>query len=81
MIAIGITFAVVLLGIMFRNAESSLAAYNPFHYFQVNDIISMEFAVVHENFNVTLTNGLLTLGVLSILLWVGTYLVSKLRLT
>lgn len=79
-VAIGLTFGVILLGILFSDsADSSLAAYNPFHYFQVNDIISMELAIAQENLKMTLMNGLLTLGIGSVLLGLGTYLVAKIR--
>lgn len=64
--AIGVTFGAILLGILFNGtADTNLAPYNPFHYFKIYDIVTMEFAVVHHNFNMTLTNGVLTMGVLS----------------
>lgn len=78
--AIGVTFGAILLGILFSGtADTNLAPYNPFHYFQIYDIVTMEFAVVHHNFNMTLTNGVLTMGVLSGLLLLGTFGVAKIR--
>src|SRR5690625_7451706 len=46
-IAIGITFIIIIIGTIFgSSADSSWAAFNPFHYFEVYDIVSLELAAL-----------------------------------
>ncbi|HLS35379.1 MAG TPA: ABC transporter permease subunit [Bacillota bacterium] len=77
-IAIGITFIIIIIGTIFSSsADSSWAAFNPFHYFQVYDIVSLEMAALEDNFRMNWQNGLITLAISSALLLSGTYFLAR----
>ncbi|WP_017187489.1 ABC transporter permease subunit, partial [Alkalibacillus haloalkaliphilus] len=77
-IAIGLTLAVVFLGVQF--SDQIIGAYNPFLYFDVYEIITLETALVQENFNINLVNGVVSLGVSSLLIFVVSYFVMKVKM-
>lgn len=59
--------------------ESAFVPYNPFNYFQVNAIITMEKALVADNFDITMTNGMLSLGIFSFLLLIVSFIIFRRR--
>ncbi|GAA0471396.1 ABC transporter permease [Alkalibacillus silvisoli] len=77
-IAIGLTLAVVFLGVQF--SDQIVGAYNPFLYFDVYEIITFETALVQENFDINLVNGVVSLGVSSLLILVVSYFVMKVKM-
>ena len=76
--ALVLTVATFILGIKFsgESALISIAPFIPFHYFSVPKVITMELAASLENFNFTFSNGLLTLGISSIMIFIATYIIS-----
>lgn len=79
-LALGFTLGVIILGVTFSGEPTStISAFNPFQYFDVYDIISLETAAIHENFNLNWTNGMISLVAGSILLLLGTYSLSKVQ--
>ncbi|MDV2583453.1 ABC transporter permease [Alkalibacillus haloalkaliphilus] len=77
-IAIGLTLAVVFLGVQFN--DQIIGAYNPFLYFDVYEIITLETALVQENFDINLVNGVLSLGVSSLLILSLSYFILRVRM-
>ncbi|MGP4072930.1 ABC transporter permease subunit [Piscibacillus sp. B03] len=77
-IAIGLTLAVVFLGVQFN--DLIVGTYNPFLYFEVYDIITLETALVQENFNINFVNGVVTLGISSLLVLIVSYFSMKVRM-
>lgn len=79
LLAVGLATAVIVAGVQWSGDSTlmTLAHYNPFHYFPVSKVITNELAVTMENSNFSFTNGLLVLGVYSVLFYVITYLIIK----
>ncbi|GAA0471387.1 hypothetical protein [Alkalibacillus silvisoli] len=77
-IAIGLTLAVVFLGVQF--SDQIVGAYNPFLYFNVYEIITLETALVQENFDINLVNGVVSLGVSSLLILSLSYFILGVRM-
>lgn len=74
LVAVGLTLVVLFIGIEVSEQTilSPLAPYVPFHYFQVSDIITQEFALEAGNFLFTFENGLFILGVSTLILLFAT---------
>lgn len=73
-LAIGFTLGILLLGIMYSGEpDTSFAAYNPFHYLKIYDIVSMKTAAMHENFQMTWKNGFLSLASSSLVILLGSF--------
>lgn len=76
--ALVLTVATFILGIKLsgESALISIAPFIPFHYFSVPKVITMELAASLGNFNFTFLNGLLALGISSIMIFIATYIIS-----
>ncbi|MGN7410282.1 hypothetical protein [Sporosarcina sp. SAFN-010] len=81
-VALVLSAAVILLGIQLSNqvAGLALAPYLPFAYLATPYIVTMQTAVVWNNFQFTFQHGLFVLGTASALLLVATYVWSSMRL-
>src|SRR5699024_10062228 len=78
LLSVGMTIIVILLGVNWAgDPASAIAPYIPFQYFLVQDIITMEAAHIYENFNITLTNVLLTLVISSVIVLFVVYVNSN----
>lgn len=78
LVAVGLTLATIFMGIKMSEelATSSLAPYIPFQYFSVSEVLTNELALSLGNFNLTYWNGMISLSVASLILFVVTYMVS-----
>jgi ABC-type transport system involved in multi-copper enzyme maturation permease subunit len=78
LITMGLTLSVFVIGIRWSEElmTSSFAHLVPFHYFKVFDVISNEFALTMDNFNFSYMNGLISLGVSSLVILFITYGIS-----
>ncbi|SHF71172.1 ABC transporter permease [Ornithinibacillus halophilus] len=79
--AIGLTLAVLLIGTRWSGefVTSSIAHFIPFHYFQVLDVVTNEMAVTMDNYNFSYTNGMVSLGITSLIVLIVTYGISVLQ--
>lgn len=59
--------------------EQAFAQLNPFHYFHIRDILTMEYALNADNFDFTIWNGIFSLLVSSSILFFASYLLFKRR--
>ncbi|WP_027964041.1 ABC transporter permease subunit [Halalkalibacillus halophilus] len=68
--ALGLTLVTLILGMQLNETirETAFAAYYPFTYIDVEKIISHEWAALHDNFELTLHNGVITLLLSTILI-------------
>lgn len=82
-IAIMFTLLTIILGIQVSGTEIAMeqvfAPFNPFNYFQINYIITMETALTADNFNFTIWNGMLSSVIASAILFVISYLLFRRR--
>ncbi|WP_042144452.1 ABC transporter permease [Paucisalibacillus sp. EB02] len=78
LVALGLTIATILFGILVGEELITLgiAQYIPFQYFSVFEVLTNELALTLENFNLTYTNGMISLSIASLVLLVVIYLVS-----
>ncbi|MFS0674667.1 ABC transporter permease [Ornithinibacillus sp. 179-J 7C1 HS] len=78
LVAIGLTLATLFIGIKLSEelVTSGFAHFIPFQYFSVFDVLTNELALTLENFNLTYTNGLISLSIASLILFVVTYVIS-----
>ncbi|MEN2767608.1 ABC transporter permease [Ornithinibacillus xuwenensis] len=78
LVAIGLTVVTVFIGYTISEelATSSIAHYIPFQYFSVTDVLTNELALTLDNFNLRYSNGLISLSIASLILFVVTYVVS-----
>lgn len=83
--AIMFTILTLILGIQVSGTEiamgQAIAPFNPFNYFQINDIITMEIALTADNFSFTIWNGIFSLVIFSFVLIIISYLVFRRRAT
>lgn len=81
--AIMFSLLTIVLGVVWSGMEAvkenPLAAYNPFNYFQVNEVIIMEKAWEVNNYNITLGNGISSLIISSLLLFLISFLIFRRR--
>ncbi|MDY0407892.1 ABC transporter permease [Virgibacillus soli] len=78
-IAIGLTVAFLFIGVQLSGqfVQTNFAAFNPFTYFHVADIVSMEVAVLQNNFELSIYNGYWVLGLASVVVLLVTYFMSR----
>lgn len=76
-----LTIVTLVLGNLLSGSDIgrglSFAPYNPFNYFQINDIITMEYALTAENFSFTIWNGIFSLLISSFIILFASYLIFK----
>lgn len=79
---IGLSIATILAGVkLSENAfESKFAAFNPFTYFQIEDVITMQAAYLGDNFQITLLNGVMLLAATSIVIYLVAFMIFKLSI-
>ncbi len=77
-LAIGLTLATIFIGTELSEQliALDLAKYNPFQYFSVVDVVTQEMAATLQNFNVTLTNGLIALSTASAITLLCAYAIT-----
>ncbi|WP_407058421.1 hypothetical protein [Paracerasibacillus soli] len=78
-IAIGLTVAFLFIGVQLSGqfVQTNFVAFNPFMYFHVADIVSMEVAALQKNFDLSIYNGFWVLGLASFLILLVTYFMSR----
>lgn len=83
--AIVLTILTLVLGIQLSGSEivlnQSLAPINPFHYFHIIDMITMEYALTAENFNFTIWNGIFSLVIASFIIVCISYFIFSRKAT
>jgi hypothetical protein len=77
--ALVLTVVTILLGVHFSEAEGSLASYNPFIYFHIRDVLTMELALTVDNFNISIWNGVASLTVSTLILLGITYFLFRFK--
>ncbi|MDV2581651.1 ABC transporter permease [Alkalibacillus haloalkaliphilus] len=62
-VALGLTLVTLIIGMQLNETiqETTFAAYYPFTYIDVEKIITQEWAALHDNFELTLHNGVISL--------------------
>lgn len=79
--ALGLTIITLFLGIQL-SAQSftfTFTQWLPFHYFNVFQIVTNEYALVHDQFSITYVNGIISLLLVSGIVLLLTIIVSKLK--
>ncbi len=78
LVAMGLTLGLLFIGMKMSGGlvTSSIAHYIPFQYFSVFEVVTNELALTLDNFNLTYTNGIISLGIASLVLLVVTYIIS-----
>lgn len=81
LVAVCLTLAKLFIGIEISSDSvlSPLAAYVPFHYFSVTDVVTKELALAADNFSFSIESGVLVLGMTSLALLLLTYVISVLE--
>ncbi|KGA96636.1 hypothetical protein AJ85_21580 [Alkalihalobacillus alcalophilus ATCC 27647 = CGMCC 1.3604] len=78
-----LTVVMILLGVYFSRTgavlEASFASYNPFTYFHIRDVLTMELALTVGNFNISLWNGVASLTVSTLFLLAITYFLFRFK--
>lgn len=78
--SLGITLGILILGITFSGEPTTLmSSYNPFQYFNVFDVVSKKTAAIYENFHLNWKRGILSSMMISALLMIGSYPLTKPR--
>ncbi|MCG3421046.1 ABC transporter permease subunit [Oceanobacillus jordanicus] len=54
-----------------------LAPFNPFHYFHITEVITMEYAFNAENYNFTMWNGIISLFIFSLIIILVAFLLFR----
>lgn len=77
-IAIGLMLIVLFAGVKMseQSVASTWAPYQPFQYFAVSKVVTNELAVATKNFAFSFSNGLIALGVASVVVWILITVVS-----
>lgn len=80
-VSIGLTLVTLFIGLKMSGVlqTSSVTHYIPFQYFSVFEVLTNELALNMANFNITFTNGMISLSISSFVLLVVTYVVYSLQ--
>ncbi|MFS0690236.1 hypothetical protein AB1K89_13465 [Sporosarcina sp. 179-K 8C2 HS] len=77
-IAVGLMLIILFAGVKMseQSVASPWAPYQPFQYFAVPKVVTNELAVMAKNFAFSFSNGLIALGVASVVVWMAIAVVS-----
>ena len=80
-IAIGLMLITLFAGMKWseQSVASTWAHYQPFQYFSVPKVVTNELAVTAKNFAFSFSNGLIALGVASLVVWAAIAVVSMVQ--
>ena len=80
-IAIGLMLIALFAGVKWseQSVASTWAHYQPFQYFSVSKVVTNELAVMAKNFAFSFSNGLIALGVASLVVWAAIAVVSMVQ--
>ncbi|AWE09145.1 hypothetical protein DCE79_18175 [Lysinibacillus sp. 2017] len=80
-IALGLTIMTIFVGIQIINQSLTFTytQWVPFHYVNVFEVVSNEYAVRHDQFAISYETGMLTLFVGSVIILLFTFVLSKLK--
>jgi ABC-type transport system involved in multi-copper enzyme maturation permease subunit len=81
LIALGLTVITLFLGIwtVTQSFSYSFTKWIPFHYVNVFQIVTNEYALLHDQFSISYVNGVISLLTASVIVLLLTLIVSKLK--